>query len=192
MRFSPLILAAFALVACVDGERGAKAPPIHYGIGRPATREEVAVRNIDVGADGEGLPAGAGTVAKGEALFSQKCASCHGAKGEGTPPLYPRLVGRDPSAENFVFGKNPGATRTIGNYWPYATTVFDYVRRAMPQTAPGSLTNDEVYSLTAYLLAANQVIPMTDSLDAARLKAVRMPYVDRFVRDTRRGGRDVK
>jgi cytochrome c len=102
------------------------------------------------------------------------------------------LVGRDPRAENFVFGKDPGATRTIGNYWPYATTVFDYVRRAMPLTTPGSLTNDEVYSLTAYLLAANQVIPVTASLDAATLEAVRMPYVDRFVRDTRHGGREVK
>jgi cytochrome c len=73
--------------------------------------------------------------------------------GEGTPALYPALVGRDTAAENFVFGKRPGLTRTIGNYWPYATTVFDYVRRAMPLNAPGSLTNDEVYALTAYLLA---------------------------------------
>ena len=82
--------------------------------------------------------------------------------------------------------------RTIGNYWPYATTVFDYVRRAMPHTQPGSLTNDEVYALTAYLLAANQVIPMNSTLDAATLRAVKMPYVDRFVRDDRRGGHEVR
>jgi cytochrome c len=107
-------------------------------------------------------------------------------------PLYPRLVGRDPIAEKFVFGSTPGLPRTIGNYWPYATTVFDYIRRAMPLTSPGSLTNDEVYALTAYLLAANQVIQPDARLDAATLKTVKMPYADRFVPDNRRGGAEIK
>lgn len=125
-------------------------------------------------------------------LYAQQCASCHGDRGEGKPPLYPALVGRDPRWENFVFGKDPGATRTIGNYWPYATTVFDYVRRAMPLTAPGSLTNDQVYAITAYLLAANAVVAADATLDSASLARVKMPYADKFVRDNRHGGHEVK
>ena len=184
------IVASVALASC-EGDRGA-GQSRHYDLGRPATPQEIAAIDIDVGPDGEGLPAGSGSVATGEALFAQKCASCHGAKGEGIPPTYPAIVGRDPAAEGFNFGKDPKLNKTIGNYWPYATTVFDYVRRAMPHPAPGSLSNDEVYALTAWLLAANKVIPETTTLDATALKAVKMPYVDRFVRDNRRGGRDVK
>jgi cytochrome c len=131
-------------------------------------------------------------VATGAAVYKAKCANCHGPAGEGVPPAYPALVGRDPKAENFAFATDPKLTRTIGNYWPYATTVFDYVRRAMPHTQPGSLTDDEVYALTAWLLAANQVIPMNTTLDAKTLSGVRMPYVDRFVRDDRKGGREVR
>jgi mono/diheme cytochrome c family protein len=190
MRRAVVVLSAVALVSC-SSDRNAE-PPRHYDLGRAATPQEIAVLDVDVGPDGEGLPAGSGTVAQGEALFAQKCAACHGARGEGIPPTYPAIVGRDPSAEGFQFGKDPKLNRTIGNYWPYATTIFDYVRRAMPHSAPGSLTNDEVYALTAYLLAANQVIPVTASLDAASLKAVKMPYADKFVRDNRRGGREVK
>jgi cytochrome c len=186
------IALALVVVACGgDGPRRADAAHL-FEIGRSATASEIAVRDIDVGPDGAGLPAGSGTAAQGATVFLQKCASCHGANGEGKPPAYPALVGRDPSAENFGFGQNPNLKRTIGNYWPYATTVFDYVRRAMPQTAPGSLTNDEVYAVTAYLLAANQVIPGSASLDAAALAAVKMPYAQRFVRDNRHGGREVK
>lgn len=192
MRRVSWIAPMLAVAACRgDGTRRAD-PDHHYEIGRSATAVEIAARDIDVGPDGVGLPAGSGTSAQGATVFLQKCASCHGAKGEGKPPSYPALVGRDPNAENFVFGQNPNLKRTIGNYWPYATTVFDYVRRAMPQTAPGSLTNDELYAVTAYLLAANTVIPMSASLDAASLAAVKMPYVERFVRDNRRGGHEVK
>jgi cytochrome c len=107
-------------------------------------------------------------------------------------PIYPPLVGRPSIAEGFQFGKDPRLPKTIGNYWPYATTVFDYVRRAMPLNAPGSLTNDEVYAVTAYLLSANQIIPPETVLDSARLAAVRMPYVDRFVKDDRKGGKEVR
>jgi cytochrome c len=178
------------MLACSREERAAA--PRHYGLGRAATAREIAARDIDAGPDGAGLPPGSGTVAEGQLVFAQKCASCHGAKGEGMLPMYPRLVGRDPVAERFVFGSTPGLPRTIGNYWPYATTVFDYVRRAMPLTTPGSLTNDEVYAVTAYLLAANDVIPPDTRLDSTKLKAVRMPYVSRFVPDNRRGGHEVK
>jgi S-disulfanyl-L-cysteine oxidoreductase SoxD len=181
-------LLSLALVAAC-GRRNE--PATQYGLGRPATKEEIAARDVDVGPDGEGLPAGSGTAAQGAAIYAQKCASCHGAKGEGVSP-YPALIGRDPQGEGFQFGKTAGLKRTIGNYWPHATTVFDYVRRAMPHATPGSLTNDEVYALTAYLLAANQVIPMTATLDAAALKAVKMPYADRFVPDNRRGGKEIR
>ena len=192
-RHAALALAAFmlpAFSACAQIERDDHS--MHYGLGRPASAPEIAARDVDVGPDGAGLPTGSGAATDGQALYAQKCAVCHGAKGEGIAPLYPRLVGRDPAAEKFVFGSTPGLTRTIGNYWPFATTLFDYLRRAMPLTAPGSLTNDEVYALTAYLLAANEVIPTNARLDAASLRSVKMPYVDRFVPDNRRGGREVK
>jgi S-disulfanyl-L-cysteine oxidoreductase SoxD len=163
-----------------------------YGIGHDVTSAEIAARDVDVGPDGAGLPPGRGTAAEGEFVFTNKCASCHGPHGEGKLPLYPRLIGRDPRAQTFAFATDPSLSRTIGDYWPYATTVFDYVRRAMPFTAPGTLTNDEVYAVTAYLLAANQVIPSTATMDATSLSKVKMPAVGRFVPDTRRGGREIK
>ncbi len=164
----------------------------HYALGTPATSADIAARDVDVGPDGAGLPKGSGTVIEGTSIYATQCASCHGERGEGKLPLYPRLIGRDSLTEGFPFGKDPRFVKTIGNYWPYATTVFDYVRRAMPQMTPGSLTNDQVYAVTAYLLAANRIIPMTATLDSASLAAVKMPYADRFVRDDRRGGREVK
>ena len=167
-------------------------PARHYGLGRAATSAEVAALDIDVGPDGEGLPPGSGSAQQGGVVFLAKCSMCHGPKGQGMPPAFPTLVGRDPKAEGFVFATDFTLTKTIGNYWPQATTVFDYVRRAMPLLQPGSLTNDEVYALTAYLLAANNVIPMTGTLDASSLKQVKMPYAGRFVTDNRRGGNEVK
>lgn len=191
-----MLTTAIGCVVCLSAcsrERTAQAEPVrHYAIGRAATPAEVTAWSTEIGPDGAELPAGSGTVAAGAQIYALKCAGCHGAKGEGMEPAYPALIGRDPKGENFVFASDFHITRTIGNYWPYATTVFDYVRRAMPLTQPGSLSNDDVYSLTAYLLAANQVIPMNSSLDAASLRAVKMPYVDRFVRDDRRGGHEVK
>ena len=117
---------------------------------------------------------------EGATIYAAKCASCHGERGEGKPS-YPALIGRDPSAEQFVFGRTPGLTRTIGNYWPHATTVFDYVRRAMPQLAPGSLTNDEVYALTAYMLSLNKIVGEDAVMNAQTLPKVRMPNRDGFI-----------
>lgn len=186
-------LGCVVLLSACSGDSSANAEPTrHYAIGRAATPAEIASWSTEIGPDGAELPAGSGTVAAGATIFAAKCANCHGAKGEGMAPAYPALIGRDPKGENFVFSTDWRITRTIGNYWPYATTVFDYVRRAMPLTQPGSLTNDEVYALTAYLLAANEVIPMTSTLDAAGLRAVKMPYQDRFVRDDRKGGHEVR
>lgn len=163
-----------------------------YGFGRPASSTEIAKWNTDVGPDGAELPAGKGSVAEGKALYMAQCMMCHNRNGEGMPPLYPALIGRDEKAEGFRFASDPKLVKTIGNYWSNATTVFDYVKRAMPLTAPGSLTDNQVYALTAYLLSANNVIPADAVLDATALRAVKMPYADKFVPDDRRGGPDVK
>lgn len=180
------------MTARVSRTNGGPPPGQHLGIGRVATKAEVAAINLDVSPDGAGLPPGRGSVAQGAVLYAKQCASCHGPAGEGIPPLYPQLIGRPPGGETFDFARDPKIARTIGNYWPYATTVFDYVRRAMPMTAPGTLSNDELYGITAYLLARNQVIAADASLDSASLVAVRMPARDRFVKDDRRGGREVR
>jgi S-disulfanyl-L-cysteine oxidoreductase SoxD len=163
-----------------------------YAFGRTPTRAEVAAWNTDIGPHGRELPPGRGTAPQGAALYQAKCAMCHNTNGQGMPPVYPALIGRDPKAEGFHFASDPKLVKTIGNYWPYATTVFDYVRRAMPYNAPGSLSNDEVYALTAFLLAGNKVIPPDATLDAQALRRVKMPYADRFVLDDRRGGAEVR
>lgn len=159
-----------------------------YAVGAPAPDSLIASWDTDIGPDGAELPPGRGTVADGEKLFATACASCHGVGGVGGIAPNPALVGRDSAAEGFRFASDPSLTKTIGNYWPYATTLFDYIRRAMPQATPGTLSDDQVYALTAYLLAANQVIPKGTTLDAAALRKVKMPYRDRFVPDDRPGG----
>ena len=176
------------LMACQVADEGASGAPATYGIGTPATAAEIAALNTDIETDGAGLPPGSGDATKGATLYAAQCASCHGAKGEGVPgnPPGPALVGR---SEGFNFGNDPKLVRTVGNYWPEATTLFDYIKRTMPLTAAGSLTDDEVYSLTAYLLAANEILPAGASLDSASLMAVKMPAKDKFVPDNRRGGR---
>ncbi len=184
---------ALVVIAAGCGVESTDQRPTKFGIGTPATAADIAARDVDVGPDGAGLPHGHGSATDGERLYRERCAACHGARGEGGGAgEYPALIGRLPAAEGFAFGKTPGLKRTIGNYWPHATTVFDYIRRAMPRDAPGSLTNEEAYALTAYLLAANGVIAPTSVLDSASLVAVRMPYRDRFIPDDRRGGREVR
>ena len=173
-------------------DAGTQQPSRHYGLGVTATPSQIAALDVDVGPDGAGLPPGRGTVNDGQAIYAKQCASCHGERGEGKMPAYPPLIGRPAMAEGFPFGKDPRLPKTIGNYWPYATTVFDYVRRAMPLDAPGSLTNDQVYGVTAYLLSANEIIPADAVLDSARLTAVRMPYAGRFVKDDRRGRHEIR
>jgi mono/diheme cytochrome c family protein len=143
-----------------------------FGFGRPATADEVKKIDIDVRPDGVGLPAGSGTAAQGRQVFAQKCAVCHGASGEGTV-TGPRLIDATP----FKTGVTPA---TVGNYWPYATTVFDYINRAMPFDKPGSLTADEVYALTAFLLSENKVIAEADAMTAQSLPGVKMPNAAGF------------
>jgi mono/diheme cytochrome c family protein len=158
------------------------APPATFGIGRAATPAEIAALDIDVGPDGVGLPAGRGTSADGAPTFAARCASCHGKSGREGPNDV--LVGRLPG-DAFPFATDPRAPKTIGSYWPYATTVFDYIRRAMPPDKPGSLRDDEVYGLVAYLLALNELIPADTVIDAASLPKVKMPARQHFVPDTR-------
>jgi cytochrome c len=136
-------------------------------LGVPATPEQIAGWDVSIGPDGAGLPAGSGTAAAGKAVYEAKCAACHGADGAGRPN--DQLVG----GVGTISGSAP--IRTVGSYWPYATTVFDYVRRAMPYVAPHSLTADETYALTAYLLAQNGVIGQGDVMNAQTLPKVAMP-----------------
>ncbi|HMV69485.1 MAG TPA: cytochrome c [Myxococcota bacterium] len=152
------------------------------GLGRAPTPEEIAAWDIDVDPTGAGLPPGRGGVDQGRELFKVRCAACHGLAGEGG--LGPKLIGREPATG---FAEDPKIERTIGNWWPYATTVFDYVRRAMPQTQPGSLTDDEVYALVAFLLHENGAAPDGFVADAESVRAVKMPTRVTFFPDDRPG-----
>src|SRR3989449_3325017 len=142
-------------------------------LGREVTAAQIAGWDISVGPDGVGLPPGGGTAGKGAVVYEQKCQACHGAKGGGQPN--DRLVG----GQGTLATKAP--VRTIGSYWPYATTVFDYVRRSMPYLQPQSLTNDEVYAVTAYLLHLNGIIGESDEMNPQTLPKVTMPNRDNFI-----------
>jgi cytochrome c len=163
--------------------------PSRFGFGRAATPAEIAGLDIDVGPDGTGLPEGRGTPSDGEQIYAARCATCHGKSGKEGPNDV--LVGREPR-EGFPFGRNPALPKTIGNYWPYATTLFDYVRRAMPPNSPGSLTDDETYGVVAYLLFLNELIPADAVIDATSLPKVVMPARNRFVVDPRGGPKQGK
>ena len=162
-------------------QRASSGPlPDSFGFGRPATPDAVAALDIDVMPDGTGLRPGSGTVAGGARTWGRLCRGCHGPEGEGG--IAAPLVGHDPS----------GRPMTVGNYWPYATTLYDYINRAMPRTAPGTLTPDQVYGLVAWILAKNEIIAEDAVMSAETLPAVVMPARDRFVPDDRRGGPEVR
>lgn len=164
-------------------------PQPRFGLGRAATPEEIKAIDIDVMPDGRGLPAGQGTVAEGAKIYSAKCQSCHGANGAGASA--DRLVDRN-SGPNWNFATDPKLVKTVGNYWPYATTLFDYTQRAMPFMQPGTLTPNETYSLVAYILALNKIVPDDAVMDQTSLPKVVMPAKNRFVMDNRKGGPVVK
>ncbi len=182
----PLWLSALAVSGAAQSSAGRAAAqaasPAPLGIGRPATAAEIAAWDDDVMPDGTGLPAGSGTPAAGAAIFATRCARCHGKTGTEGPNDV--LVGAEPR-RGFPFWKDPSIPHTIGNYWPYATTVFDYIRRAMPPDAPGSLSNTDVYNLTAFLLHANELISADAVMDATTLPKVAMPAREHFVPDRR-------
>jgi len=134
---------------------------------------------------------GSGTVAEGARIYGEQCAVCHGIKGRGGQ--FESLAGREPG-DRFPFGTDPDLLerRTIGNYWPHATTLYDYINRSMPQPVPGSLQPAHVYSIVAYLLFLNGIVPEDSVMDARTLPRVVMPARDRFVMDDRRGGPEVR
>lgn len=148
-----------------------------YGFGTPATDAQIKSWDINVFADGEGLPAGSGTVQAGRNLYNTQCLSCHGAKGEGG--IGDRLAG----GAGTLSSAKP--VKTVGSYWPYAPTLFDYIRRTMPLTAPQSLSNEEVYAVTGYVLFLNGLAQEDQTIDAQSLVQIKMPNRDGFVPDPR-------
>jgi len=141
-------------------------------LGKPISQSDLAEWDINILPDGTNLPAGSGKAADGAKIFAEKCVACHGEGGKGGSAI--RLIGGPPKA-------TLDGGKTIPNYWPYATTVFDFIRRAMPFTQPRSLSDQEVYALTAYLLAANKLIGDGDEMNAATLPKVQMPNRGNFV-----------
>ncbi len=164
-------IALAAAAVLVTAPAYAESP--RYHLGRTPTAAEIDAWNIDVRADGQGLPAGQGSVTQGGAVYAATCAVCHGDKGQGGPA--PRLVG----GFGTLAQHNP--VRTVGSYWPYATTLFDYVRRAMPFNAPESLSDDQVYAVCAYVLSLNGIVPDDTVLDATSLPKIEMPNRNGFI-----------
>jgi S-disulfanyl-L-cysteine oxidoreductase SoxD len=166
------VYAAFAL-ALLAGCAGQPVAVERAGFGRPVDPLEIARWDISIPPSGAGLPKGRGTARQGQPIYEQKCLACHGTKGAGKP------------ADALAGGNGSLATkapvRTVGSYWPYATTLFDYVRRAMPLAAPLSLADDEVYALSAYVLFLNGIVGEDEAMDAGSLPRVRMPNRDGFV-----------
>ena len=163
--------------------------PASFGFGQPATPEEIRALDIDIMPDGTGLPPGSGTVERGRRVYETKCASCHGATGVEGP--YDVLVGRIPN-DDFPFANSRTYRSTIGNYWPYATTLYEFIYRTMPFEGPGSLEPGEIYSLVAALLFMNEIIAEDAVMNAETLPQVVMPSRDRFVPDDRRGGPEIR
>jgi cytochrome c len=148
------------------------------GVGRVPSANEIASRMISVAPSGAGLPEGRGNAREGRRLYDEQCAACHGARGEGVGD-YPALVG---GRDTLTTGQ---PVYTVGSYWPYSTTVWDYINRAMPYADAGTLSPSEVYAVTAYVLYLNGIVPETLSLDRKTLPRVRMPNRDGFVDDPR-------
>jgi len=167
MRNLAWLLLAFACLAHAD----------RIGLGTPPDAALLRAWDIDVSPDGAGLPAGSGSVADGRRVYAARCAACHGTEGQGNP--MDRLAG----GRGSLASAQP--VRTVGSFWPYATTLFDYVRRAMPFDSPQSLTPDEVYAVSAFVLFLNGIVDENAVMDAATLPAVSMPNRNGFVDDPR-------
>jgi mono/diheme cytochrome c family protein len=151
-----------------------------YGVGRTPTPEEIRAMDITPAPDGTGLPDGRGTAAEGRDVYARRCARCHGPKGEG---------GDEPKQSPLVGGrgtlKTPKPLKTVGSYWPYSTTVWDYVNRSMPLDRPGTLTHNQVYSLVAFIFYLNGIVAENDVMDAKTLPQIKMPNRNGFVPDSR-------
>lgn len=180
------ILIAVALAATC-GSAGAE-PTTRFGIGRPASPAEIAAWDIDVRADGAGLPPGRGSVREGRGLYADHCAACHGERGQGAAPGSLGASQTQPF-EPLVGGAGTLNTarplKTVGSFWPYAPTLFDFINRAMPFNAPQSLSPDQVYAISAYVLHLNGLLAEDAALDAASLPKVAMPNRNGFTTDPR-------
>jgi len=187
VRISVCVAIVAAAVACRQSEaaRPQQSAAPRFAFGAPADSALIERWDHDVRPDGRGLPRGQGSAAQGATIFAAHCAACHGRSGTEGPE--PALVGGGEWPKN-----GPPAVQTVGNYWPYATTLYDYIGRAMPQNAPGSLSADETYAVIAWILAQNGIVANDAVLDSAKLVAVRMPARDRFVPDDRKGGAEVR
>jgi len=164
-----LLVLASAIAVLANAAR-AESP----SLGRVVAPDEIASWDISISPDGAGLPPGSGSPKQGEAVYSAKCLGCHGEKGTGKP--------NDPLVGGHgTLAGDQTPLKTVGSFWPYATTLFDYVRRAMPLNAPKSLSNDEVYAVVAYILQLNGIIGENDAMNAQALPLVRMPNRDGFV-----------
>src|SRR5262245_34560850 len=170
-----ILICGLLLAAGLVAVAAAQAP--RYHVGRPPTPDEIRAWDIAIGPDGKELPAGRGTVARGKVVYVEQCARCHGATATEGPEM--PLVG----GQGSLATSKP--LKTIGSYWPYATTLFDYINRAMPFDRPTVLTADDVYAVTGYLLNLNGIVTEQDVMDARTLTAVRMPNRDGFVPDPR-------
>ena len=175
--------AAVAGLVAMGGRSGAIAGDGYqgpYGFGTPASEAEIAAMDIDIMPDGHGLPPGSGTPAEGEAVYQSNCAPCHGANLEGSAIL---------GADRLIGGRGSLATvepiKTVESYWPYATTLYDYIGRAMPFNLPGSLSADEVYAVVAYILLRANIVEAGTEMNAQSLPQVRMPNRDGFIPDSR-------
>jgi len=171
--FTYKTIASITLVSLV-GTGTVLAQDEDYGLGREATAKEIAGWNIDAPPSGEGLPDGSGSVAEGKEVYQAQCQACHGADGKSGPMN--RLVGGKGSLAS------DAPVKTVGSYWPYATTLYDYVHRAMPFNSPQSLSPDETYAVTAYVLNLNGIVDGDTTLDADSLPEIKMPNRDGFVR----------
>ncbi len=174
-----LAVAALGLIACPVA--ASAQVQTHYGFGVPVTKAEIS-QYFDSRADGSGLPPGSGTVAEGAKIVTENCSACHGNHLQGNPA---KGIGGDKllGGRGTLASKSP--VKTVESYWPYATTLFDYVKRAMPFSSPGSLTNDQVYSVVAYILSQAKITKGTDVMDASSLAKVEMPNRNGFEPDPR-------
>ena len=166
-----ILIAAAALSACATSPTSVPSRP--PALGTPMSAAEIARWDISIPPSGAGFPPGGGTAKQGEAVYTSKCLACHGAKGTGKPA--------DPLAGGTGSLATKTPLRTVGSYWPYATTLFDYTRRAMPITNPLSLSDDEVYAVTAYVLYLNGIIGESAEMNAQTLPQVKMPNRDGFI-----------
>ena len=175
------ILGILLMSAALSGPAFAQAMPAKYGFGSPVTEQELS-KYFSIPADGRGLPPGGGDATAGAKVYATNCAVCHGEKLEGNPA---KGIGGD----KLIGGRGSLATKTpiktVESYWPYATTLFDYVKRTMPFSSPGSLSDNDIYSVVAYILSEAKIIKPTDTMNATTLPKVAMPNRDGFIPDAR-------